>query len=378
MYCLLNRHCNLEKSSQRGELMAGMDDSVNFAIVGAGVIAEYHAGAIARTPGARLVAVCRNDEARAAEAEARFGVPCETSYAALLARPDVEVVCICTPSGLHCEQTMAAALAGKHVLVEKPMALTLAEADAMIRTCQKEKVLLGVALQRRTDPAFAAAQTAVARGALGRLVLGCVTVPYLRTGEYYQSADWRGTWRLDGGGALMNQSIHLLDLLLWLMGDAVEVQAEMATLAHAIEVEDCVSAAMRFASGALGSVTATTAAAPGYPHRVEVYGDQGSLHIAGDKIVRWESKMFPSYPGVLVTPASEVRPGAGSGPRGIDLEGHRRLIADFVSALREKRQTAIAGIEGRRSLALVLAVYDAARSGRAVRIAAGTPEGLSL
>jgi UDP-N-acetyl-2-amino-2-deoxyglucuronate dehydrogenase len=345
-----------------------LEPSIGFAIAGAGMIAEYHAGAIAETPGARLVAVCRADAVRAVETETRFGVPCEPTYAALLARDDVEVVSICTPSGLHAEHTVAAALAGKHVLVEKPMALTLSEADAMIEVCREEHVLLGVALQRRTNPSFAAAQVAIVGGALGQLVLGCVAVPYLRPQDYYRSATWRGTWRLDGGGSLMNQGIHLLDLLLWYMGDATEVQAQMTTLAHTIEVEDCVTATLRFTNGALGSVAATTAAAPGYPHRVEVYGDQGGLLIAGEQIVSWESTSMPHIPMAAAIPASMMVPGAGSSPRGISGEGHQRLIADFVDALRKKRQPIVPGTEGRRSLALALAMYEAARTGRSVML----------
>lgn len=339
---------------------------IGFAIVGAGMIAQHHAQAIAQTPGARLVAVCRADAARAAETEARFGVPCEVNYAVLLAREDVEVVCICTPSGLHAEQTLAAAQAGKHILVEKPMALMLADADAMIHACRQSGVLLGVALQRRTDPAFTAAHAAIAAGALGRLVVGCVTVPYLRTQGYYESAAWRGTWKLDGGGALMNQGIHLLDLLLWYLGDVAEVQAQMTTLAHAIEVEDCVSASVRFTNGALGSVVATTAAAPGYPHRVEVYGERGGMHIEGEQIARWESEVMPRLPGVEVSLPGIAAAGAGSSPRGIGLEGHQRLIADLVAAIREKQQPVVPGEQGRRSLALTLAIYEAARSGRRI------------
>ena len=339
---------------------------IGFGIVGAGMVAQYHAEAIAQTPGARLVAVCRADAARAAETAARFSVPCETSHAALLARPDVEVVCICTPSGLHAEQTLAAAQAGKHVLVEKPMALTLADADAMISACHQSNVLLGVALQRRTDPAFFAAKSAIAAGALGRLVLGSVTVPYLRTQDYYDSAAWRGTWKLDGGGALMNQGIHLLDLLLWYLGDVAEVQAQMTTLAHKIEVEDCISATLRFTSGALGSIAATTAAAPGYPHRVEVYGQRGGMQIEGEQIVRWESESMPHVPGMTISKSGITASGAGSSPHGISQEGHRRLIADMVAAIREKRQPLVPGEEGRRSLALALAIYEAARTGRRV------------
>jgi predicted dehydrogenase len=341
---------------------------IGFALVGAGMVARYHANAIAQTPGARLVAVCRADAARAAETEAQFGVPYETSYHALLARPDVDVVCVCTPSGLHAEQTVAAARAGKHVLVEKPLALTLAEADTMIRACRQADVLLGVALQRRTDPTFAAAQTAISAGALGRLVLGSVTVPYFRTQDYYESAAWRGTWKLDGGGALMNQGIHLLDLLLWYLGDVADVQAQMTTLAHTIEVEDCLSATLRFKNGTLGSVVATTAAAPGYPHRVEVYGTRGGMQLEGEQITRWESESMPRVDGMHVSAPGKVTAGAGSSPGGVGQEGHRRLIADFVAAIRDKRQPVASGEEGRRSLALALAIYEAARTGNRVTL----------
>src|SRR5206468_12435246 len=151
----------------------------------------------------------------------------------------------------------------------------------MIAACAQAGVRLGVALQRRTEPEFQRLQAAIAAGELGRLVLGSISMPYLRRQSYYDSAAWRGTWALDGGGALMNQGIHLVDLLLWLMGDVVEERAAAATLAHNIEVEDCITASLRFASSALGSIAATTAAAPGFPHRVEIYGDQGGMQIEG-------------------------------------------------------------------------------------------------
>src|SRR5215212_8749369 len=261
---------------------------IGFAIIGAGMVARYHATALKRIPGVRLVAVGRSDSARVEETAAQFGVPCLADEVGRLPADDVDAVCICTPSGLHAEQTIAAARAGKHVLVEKPMALTLADADAMIAACAQAGVRLGVALQRRTEPEFQRLQAAIGAGELGHLVLGSVSVPYLRSQSYYDSADWRGTWALDGGGALMNQGIHLVDLLLWLMGDAAEVRATATTLTHTIEVEDCVTATLRFANGALGSITATTAAAPGFPHRVEIYGDRGGVQIEGEQVVRWE------------------------------------------------------------------------------------------
>jgi predicted dehydrogenase len=339
---------------------------LGFGIAGAGMVARYHAAGVARTPGARLVAVCREDAARAEAAASQFGVPCEASLEVLLARPDVDAVCICTPSGQHAAQAIAAAQAGKHVLVEKPMALTLADADALIAACRDAGVRLGVALQRRIDPVFGSVKAAIDAGALGKLTLGAIGVPYLRPQSYYDSAAWRGTWALDGGGALMNQGIHLLDLLVWYMGDAAEVQASAATLAHTIEVEDCVTAALRFASGALGGVMATTAAAPGFPHRVEVYGDRGGVQIEGEQIVRWE--VPGREPPEAVSAAGVASAGAGASPTGIGAVGHTRIVGDFVAALREGRAPLVPGEEGRRSLALALAIYESARAGKTIAI----------
>jgi predicted dehydrogenase len=336
-------------------------NEIGFGIAGAGMVARYHATAIEQTPGARLVAVCRADAGRAAEAAARFGVPCETSYAALLARPDIDTICICTPSGQHAAEAIAAARAGKHVLVEKPMALTLDDADAMIDACQTAGVLLAVALQRRSDPLFQGVRSAIEAQALGRLMLGVVSVPYLRPQSYYDSAPWRGTWALDGGGALMNQGIHLLDLLVWYMGDAGEVQAIAATLSHAIEVEDSVTAALRFGSGALGSVIATTSAAPGFPHRIEIYGDRGGVQIEGEQIVRWEVAGREPPGGSIAAARESIAAGAGASPAGIGAAGHTRLIGDLVAAIRAGRPPLVTGVEGRRSLALALAIYTAAR-----------------
>jgi UDP-N-acetyl-2-amino-2-deoxyglucuronate dehydrogenase len=193
-------------------------------------------------------------------------------------------------------------------------------------------------------------------------------MPYMRTQSYYDSADWRGSWALDGGGALMNQGIHLVDLLLWLLGDAAEVRATAATLAHAIEVEDCVTATLRFVNGALGSISATTAAAPGYPHRVEIYGERGGVQIEGEQVVRWEDggAQEPRI-GTRRVNREPVAAGAGASPTGIGAVGHTRLLEDFVAAIRDGRDPLAPGREGRRSLALVLAVYEAARTGRAVQ-----------
>jgi UDP-N-acetyl-2-amino-2-deoxyglucuronate dehydrogenase len=345
------------------------DAAIRFGIIGAGVAGRYHAQAIAQTPGARLIAVCAGHPERAAALASTFNARVEPDVAALLACDDIDAVCICTPSGQHAEQGIAAAKAGKHVLVEKPLAITLADADALIDACRTAGVHLGVALQRRTDPDFCAAREAIAAGALGRPILGVVTIPYLRTQTYYDSAAWRGTWALDGGGALMNQGIHLVDLLIWLMGDeVVEVQAHTATLAHTIEVEDCASATLRFAGGALGAIAATTAAAPGFPHRVEVYGAQGGIQIEGETIVRRETTGRPPPASLHITSGSgRQEAGAGAYPTGISAIGHTRIMGDFVAAIRECRQPLVSGSEARRALAVVLAIYESAREGKPVR-----------
>jgi predicted dehydrogenase len=337
--------------------------SLRFAIAGTGTAARYHAQAIAATEGAALVAVSRADASRRADAEREFGVPCEASFEDLLARADVDAVCICSPSGPHGAQATAAARAGKHVLVEKPMALSLPEADEAIDAARSAGVVLGVALQRRTEPAYRALHDLVADGGLGRVVLAATTVPYLRTPEYYAATPWRATWATDGGGVLINQAIHLADLLLWMCGDVREVRATAATVVRAIEAEDTLTASLAFESGALGAIVATTGAAPGFPHRLEVFGDRGGVQIEADAVVRWEADAA-RRPVAGPAPAGA---GSGGSPTGLAPDGHRRLLADFVDAVRTGREPLVSGREGRRSLALVLAIYEAARTGRSAR-----------
>jgi UDP-N-acetyl-2-amino-2-deoxyglucuronate dehydrogenase len=338
-----------------------MSETVGFAILGTGMVAEFHRQAIAANAdlGTRLVAVVHHDPARFAEIGARFGVPC-LSQAQMLADPDVDVVCICTPSGQHAAQAVAAARAGKHVLVEKPMALSLADADGMMVACERAGVKLGVVLQRRAEPLFQDIHRAIQAGDLGELTLGVVTIPYHRPQAYYGQADWRGTWALDGGGVLMNQGIHLVDLLVWYMGDPVDVQATADTLHWAIEVEDTLAAALRFASGAVATITATTTAAPGFPHRVEIYGTTGGIQVEGESVGRWE--LVDPTTAAVAPPPPQALAGAGAGgdPRDIAPTGHIAILRDFVRALHEDREPMVPDREGRRSLATVLAIYRAA------------------
>ncbi|MGB0387736.1 MAG: Gfo/Idh/MocA family protein [Ardenticatenaceae bacterium] len=338
-----------------------MSETIGFAILGTGMVADYHQQAIAANGelGARLVAVAHYQPQRFADIGARFGVPC-LSLDEVLVRPDVDVLCICTPSGQHAAQAIAAAQAGKHVLVEKPMALSLSDADAMMAACEQAGVKLGVALQRRAEPLFKRIYEAIQGGDLGDLTLSVVSMPYYRSEAYYNQAEWRGTWGLDGGGVLMNQGIHIVDLLVWYMGDPVEVQAYANTLHRNVEVEDTLVATLRFANGAMATITATTTSAPGFPHRIEIYGTNGGIQVEGETVGRWVLA-DPSQATVEApTLARASDAGAGGDPRGIKASGHIAIFRDFIHALRHNRAPKIDGAEGRRSLATILAIYEQA------------------
>jgi predicted dehydrogenase len=346
-----------------------------FGIIGCGMIAEYHARAIGEIPGARLVAVYDSSAARdkGSRIAALATGPCavEHELEALLAHPEIDVVCVCTPSGAHAEPAVAAARAGKHVVVEKPLEITLPRCDAIIAACDANAVGLCAIFPSRFSPANLRLKQAIDTGRFGRLTLGDTYVKWWRSQEYYDSGGWRGTWQLDGGGALMNQAIHNIDLLTWLMGDVVEVSAFTDTLSHErIEVEDTAVATLRFASGALGVIEAATSAYPGLLKRTEIHGDRGSARVEQDDITLWEfQEKVPSDQEVLA--ALAARGGGNSGasdPRGISHAGHRQQLADFLEALDTGRPPAVDGREGRKSVEIIRAIYRSARAGRAVAL----------
>ncbi len=325
------------------------------------MIAERHQQAIAacEEQGARLAAVVHHDPDRFEAISGQYGAPC-MSLEAMLKRPDIQAVSLCTPSGRHAEQAVAAAAAGKHVLVEKPMATTLDDADRMIRACREAGVQLGIVFQRRAEPLFRRIHKAVQQGDFGDLALGVVTLPYYRGQSYYDSADWRGTWRLDGGGVLMNQGIHLIDLLVWYMGDPVAVRSLGATRFRHIEVEDVMAAALEFENGAVATIAAATAAEPGFPHRLEIYGTGGAVQVEGESVVRWTTTRPDRATVQPFEPSETSGAGAGGDPRGIALTGHIGIFRDFIQAIREQRPPLIDGAEGRRSLSLILSIYQEA------------------
>jgi UDP-N-acetyl-2-amino-2-deoxyglucuronate dehydrogenase len=344
---------------------------IGFAIVGCGVIAPFHARAIADLEGARLVAVTDEVEQAAAKRGAEFGVDHTTDLNAVLERPDVDVVTICVPSGLHAEVGIRAARAGKHVVVEKPIDITLDAADRLIEACRSAGVKLTVISQHRYDPDVQRVRKLIDGGRLGRLILGDAIVKWYRTQQYYDSGDWRGTWRLDGGGCLMNQGVHYVDLLQWMMGPVESVFARTATAAHQIEVEDIAIAVLRFASGALGVLQASTAVYPGLPERLEITGTGGTAIVEAGKLTIRELKdekgETAAY-GTKLQDGNKPEETGSADPAAISHAGHRAQLADLLDAIEHDREPLLSGEEARKPLEIILAVYESARAGHEIRL----------
>lgn len=336
---------------------------IRFAIVGIGNIAPIHATAIQATPYAQLVAICTRDETRGRAFVEKFGGTYSADYRDLLARADVDAIVICTPHDLHAPMTLAAARAGKHILVEKPMARNVAECDAMIDAAERAGVTLGVVFQMRFDPLVRQLQSLIAHR-LGRLIWVGTTALWYRTDEYYRSGAWRGTREHEGGGVLINQAIHMIDLMVYLTGMPTRVTAQTRTLNHQIEVEDAALAILEYADNRLGLIQATVAAYPGYPERLEVVGTRGSaIYHRGAARLEWHIAE-PRDDGEA---RGEVSSGAAA-PMNINAAGHLAQYGDFVAALREHRAPLVDGRAGRASIALVEAIYRAARQGVATDV----------
>ena len=342
-----------------------------FAIVGAGVIAPFHARAISELPNARLVGFVDLRGERAAALGEAFAVEHSTDIGELLARADVDVVCVCVPSGTHAEVGVQAAEAGKHLVVEKPIDVTLEAADRLIAACRASGVKMTVISQHRYDRGVRRLRELLDSGRLGRPILGDAVVKWYRTQEYYDSGGWRGTWELDGGGCLMNQGVHYVDLLQWMMGPVESVSAHFATAAHEIEVEDLVVAALRFRSGALGSLEASTAVYPGLPERLEVTGTGGTVIVEAGSVkvceLKDEKGETSPYGAKRIGTTEDDQSGAGD-PAAISHVGHRDQISEFLRVIDTGDEPALSGEEGRKPLEIILAVYESARSGREVRL----------
>ena len=331
-------------------------------ISGAGTIGAVHAGALEKLDDARLVAVAAASEVTGRRLAETHGAEWHARLDDMLLRPDLDVVILCTPSGLHPDQAVAAAHAGKHVISEKPMAITLEDADRMIGACRERGVTLSVIFQYRFNRDALRLKRAVEAGLFGGPVLGNAFVHWHRTQAYYdETGGWRGTWALDGGGALMNQSIHAIDLLQWILGPVESVCGYTGTLAHDIETEDTASAALRFASGALGVIQGTTSAHEDSPLKIEIRGTGGSATLEGPRLTAWQPGREEE---VLSARDLEALPESrGDEPLGI---AHRRQLREIFAALREGRQPPVPGEESRKALEIVLGIYRSAAIGGSV------------
>lgn len=337
---------------------------IGIGIIGTGAVAEHHIKSVRELEGCELIGLASSTQERAKVMAEKWGIRTYADYRNMLANNDIRAVIVCTHSGNHMEPVIAAAEAGKHILVEKPLEVSLERADRMIEACDKAGVKFGCVFQNRFTPDFQLLQKAVAAGALGKLTLGNAYIKWYRSPEYYSSSSWKGTLTGDGGAALINQGIHTIDLLLAVMGEAESVFGKVKTVAHQIEGEDLGVALISFKNGALGTVEGSTAIVPGYPERLEVYGSKGSIILEGGKVLVWD---VPDMEGPASAAAEEKATGAAD-PMAIGHQLHKIQIADFLEAIRENRPPAVTGWEGRRALALIQKIYESSRKGKEVKL----------
>jgi UDP-N-acetyl-2-amino-2-deoxyglucuronate dehydrogenase len=353
-----------------------MSEKIRCAVVGLGAIGPTHIEAITKIENAELYAVCDLNREKADNIAESWGCKAYYDFDEMLKDEKIDLVHICVPSGLHAELGVKAAAAGKNILVEKPIDVTLEAADRLIAACAKAGVMLSCISQHRFDDAMIQAHAALEKGLFGKLTFGGSHTKWYRSQEYYDSGDWRGTWALDGGGALMNQSVHYVDMLQYMMGEVDEVTAYCATLAHErIEVEDVAAAALKFKNGAIGLLEGNTAAFPGYCTRLDIFGTDGGIIIEDDKVrerkFRAEGEGETGFYGSASHQLEETEGEAGDNGASSALIGigsHQRQIQDVVDALQQGRAPKVTGRDARNPLAIILAVYESAKLGHAVKV----------
>jgi UDP-N-acetyl-2-amino-2-deoxyglucuronate dehydrogenase len=329
-------------------------------IIGGGGISETHARAVRDIEGAQIDAFYGENYQRTAKLTQSYGGELYRDFESFLNHRPMDLVIIGSPSALHAEQGVAAARRGLHVLTEKPIDVTVAQADALIEECERAQVKLGVCFQDRTAPDIARLKLLIDKGRIGKPILCSGYVKWYRPPEYYANSRWRGTWALDGGGALMNQGVHTVDLLLWLMGDVERVYAKTLTTLHQIEVEDTVVATLEFRNDAVGTIEAGTSIYPGYKRRIEVTGSEGTIVMEHDRIVAADLR---TPDPTLVSQGESNTNASASSPIVSDCSGHRRLIEDFLRAIETGRPPVCDGREGRHSVELIESIYESSRNG---------------
>jgi len=337
---------------------------INFGIIGGGGISETHARAVAETEGATVSAFLGANHEKVAQLGARHNAATFTDIGSFLNHKPLDAVMIGSPSGLHAQQGIECARRGLHVLVEKPIDITVEQADALIGECDQRNLKLAVCFQDRFASDSVRLKELIDNGGLGKLILVSGRVKWYRPPEYYAGSRWRGRLDLDGGGALMNQGVHTIDLLLWLLGDVERVYAKSLTALHDIESEDTLVATLEFANGAVGTLEAATSVYPGYDRRIEITGSEGTIIFEHDRIVAADLKT--PLPGGLQSSQDANR--SSSSAIVADVSGHKRIIQDFLKAIATNEMPRCDGREGRRSVNLVQSIYESSRRGEAVDV----------
>ncbi len=346
-----------------------MKSEVGFGIVGTGMIAAVHANAIQGLRNATLTGVYDLHPEKARRFAEDHHCRAFDTFESFLACPEIQAVTIATPSGMHADAAIPSARAGKHILCEKPLEVTLERTDAIIRTCRENGVFLSPVFQSRFSEPVRMVREAIVKGRFGRMLLASTRMRWYRDDSYYGNSGWRGTWKMDGGGALMNQAIHMVDLLLYLNGPAAEVSAFAGTLTHAIEVEDNLCAAVRYRNGSFGTIEVSTSCKPGFPRVLELSGSDGSAVIEEDRIARWTfSEIQPDDEEIRRSiPGTSPDAAGGSHPANIPFAAHAKQIGELADAILQNRPPNPDGLEGRRAVELIRGIYESVRTGKTIR-----------
>ena len=343
-----------------------------FGIIGTGGIAKVHAMAIESLPEARLIGCYDLSSSRSDEFASAHGIRSYHDIDSFLSDPDIDIVTITTPSGAHLEPALAAIKAKKRaVIIEKPLEITAERCDQLIKAADENGVMLSCVFQSRFHDAPRLVRKAIDEGRFGRITLIDAQIKWFRTQAYYDDISWHGTWKMDGGGALMNQGIHAIDLLRWFGGDVEDVSSRTATLAHErIEVEDTAGAVISFRSGAIGIIEGSTAAYPGFLKRIEICGSDGSAIIEEESLKFWQFREErPEDAGIRAKYSDFTSTGGGAGdPKAIGFHGHASEFADIMEALDTGREPAITGREAKKAVELIEAVYRSSREGKTVKL----------
>lgn len=336
----------------------------NFGIIGSGLIADFHAKAIQHLVNARLIGICGSNQDKTRQLAEKYNCKIFKDSKELLHSDEIEIVTISTPSGAHMEPTIEAALCGKHVLCEKPLEISLERVDKMIEAHNKAGTKLGGIFNYRYQDSFKYLKSAIDNGRFGTITYASVHVPWWRSDDYYKDS-WHGTLKLDGGGALMNQGIHMIDILQYLMGPVDSLQAYTATLGHSIEVEDTAAAVLKFNNNALGVIYGSTASFPGQFRRIEITGTKGTVIQVENSFKVWQFADQTAADNEIFNRFNQIDGGGGvSDPGAIPFEPHAKNIAAFIDAIETGKIFEINGYEARKAIEIVLAIYIAARENR--------------